>query len=80
MRRSLLSALLAAVFISGFVLAQSSFGHIQGVVHDTSGRPIAGVQLELSGGNAFRRATLTGDTGEFWFRDNGAERGAEGAG
>jgi Ca-activated chloride channel homolog len=72
MRRSLLSAFLAALFISGFVLAQSSFGHIHGIVHDSSGRPIAGVQVVLSGGNSFRRATLTGETGDFWFRDIGA--------
>jgi Ca-activated chloride channel family protein len=71
MRRSLLSALFAALLISGFVLAQASFGHIHGVVRDANSRPMAGVQVVLSGANAFRRTTLTGETGEFWFRDIG---------
>src|SRR5262245_21192277 len=71
MRRSLLFAAVVAVFISGFVLAQTSFGHIDGVVRDGNGRPIPGVQLVLSGDNSFRRVTLSGETGEFWFRDVG---------
>lgn len=72
MRRSLLFALVAALIVSGFVLAQTSFGHIHGVARDGNGRPIAGVQIVLSGGTSFHRETLTGETGEFWFRDIGA--------
>jgi Ca-activated chloride channel family protein len=71
MRRSLFSALVVALVLSGFVLAQTSFGHIHGVVRDGSGARMAGVEVTISGGVSSRRTTLTGDTGEFWFRDVG---------
>jgi Ca-activated chloride channel homolog len=71
MRRSLLSALVAALVLSAFVLAQTSFGHIHGIVRDASGARMAGVEVTMSGGVSSRRTTLTGETGEFWFRDVG---------
>ena len=63
MRRSLLTALVAvaALIISGFVLAQSSFSHIHGIVRDGNGRPLAGVQVVLSTSSSFHRETLTGE-------------------
>src|SRR5262249_27161483 len=33
--------------------------------------PLPGTQVTISGAASFRRTTLTGETGEFWFRDVG---------
>ena len=71
MRRSLLPAFVVACFLSALLVAQSGFGHIHGVVRDASGQVLPGVQVTLSGASSFRRTSLTGETGEFWFRDIG---------
>jgi Ca-activated chloride channel homolog len=71
MRRSLLSAFVVSCFLSALLLAQGGFGRIHGTVTDTSGAPLPGVQMTLLGPNSIQRSTLTGGTGEFWFRDIG---------
>src|SRR5437773_9551604 len=71
MRRSLLSALVVALFVSGLVLGQASFGHLHGVIRDSAGNLLPGVEVTISSGTSFRRVTLTSEKGEFWFRDLG---------
>ena len=58
MRRSLLSALVVALFVSGLVLGQASFGHLHGVIRDSAGNLLPGVEVTISSGTSFRRVTL----------------------
>jgi len=69
MRRHRIAALVVSVVVVALAVAsaQSSLGHIRGVVTDTSGAVLPGVTVSLSGVNVIERKTTTDEKGAFSF-------------
>jgi Ca-activated chloride channel family protein len=65
MRTRMVAAVVAVLVSVSLLVAQSTFGTLSGTITDTTGAPLAGVALELSGPDL--RSTVTDDRGEFSF-------------
>jgi Ca-activated chloride channel family protein len=69
MRRHRIAALFVSIVVIALAIvsAQSSLGHIRGVVTDASGAVLPGVAVSLSGVNIIERRTTTDEKGAFSF-------------